>query len=70
MTEKYDPVRSVRIPDDLWEMAKTRAKRDGVDMSKMMYLFIQCYATGIIDLPVITITVTDSKPSLDVEVVR
>lgn len=48
---KEDPVRSVRISDDLWIPARRRAEREGVTMSHVLVSIVEGYANKAIDLP-------------------
>lgn len=58
---KQVPVRSVRVPEDIWEAAKRRATYEGVTMSTVMYEFVEGYAKGLVDLPKVTITYTPPR---------
>jgi len=48
---KEDPVRSVRISDDLWIPARRRAEREGVTMSHVLVSIVEGYANKALDLP-------------------
>lgn len=45
------PTRSVRIEDMTWNKAKARAESEGVTISRVLSLFVEGYARGMIDLP-------------------
>lgn len=53
---KPDPVRSVRVGDDLWEAAKRRAAYEGVTMSHVLLSIIEGYAQGLIDMPKVVVS--------------
>lgn len=38
-----DPVRTVRIPDDLWDAAKAKAKSEGLDVSMLIRKCLRRY---------------------------
>lgn len=48
---KEDPVRSVRISDDLWIPARRRAEKEGVTMSHVLVAIVEGYANKALDLP-------------------
>lgn len=50
-TKTMKPVRTTRIPDDVWDVARARAEKDGVSMSQMMQRLVEGYARGKIALP-------------------
>lgn len=39
-------IRTVRIPDDVWERAQQRAEREGRTLSQLMQRVIRRYADG------------------------
>lgn len=45
---------SIRIPDDRWNKARARAKREGVYISFVVNEFLEGYARGDIDMPRVT----------------
>jgi hypothetical protein len=58
---KADPVRSVRISDELWEAARRRATYDGVTMSHVLVTFVEGYSKGLIDMPRISVSFADAR---------
>lgn len=44
-------IRTVRLPDDVWESTKARAWVDGVTVSYVARLLLEGYASGLITLP-------------------
>lgn len=52
----YDPVRSVRVGETVWEKAKRRAALEGVTMSYVLSEIAEGYAEGSINLPRVTKT--------------
>ena len=56
MDKQPHDVRSVRIPDDLYKMIQDRARKDGTTFSWVAYMFLQGYAIGAINLPVVDYT--------------
>lgn len=51
-----DPVRSVRISDEVWERARRRAVHEGVTMSDVMSTIVHGYAQGLVNLPRVTVS--------------
>lgn len=47
------PVRSVRVPDAVWERAQQRAKEDGNTLTYALVQFLEGYGRREIDLPTI-----------------
>lgn len=47
---------SVRTTDELWEMAKQRAAKDGVSLNHVVNEILEGYAKGVLDLPRVKIT--------------
>lgn len=45
------PARSVRVGDDVWLKAKKRAEFDGVTISHVIYVLLEGYAKGYLNLP-------------------
>jgi hypothetical protein len=45
------PARSVRVSDDDWDKARSRAEYEGVTVSHVAAMLIQGYARGLINLP-------------------
>jgi len=54
-TAPHNPTRSIRVPDDVWERAKRRARHEGVSISKVCQMIVTGYAQGLIDLPKVTV---------------
>jgi len=52
-------VRSVRMPQELYDMGKKRAEKEGVTPSYVFYMLYQGYACGLIDLPTVTYSVVE-----------
>lgn len=50
-SKKYDPPRSVRVSDELWERARRRAIFEGVNISQVVALLVEGYGNGQLDLP-------------------
>lgn len=50
-TQKYAPTRTIRIDDDTWDRAKTRAAEDGLTISSVMARFVTGYAEGKVSAP-------------------
>jgi hypothetical protein len=48
---KYAKPRSVRVEDDLWTQAGERAKAEGTNLSAVVNLLLQGYASQNLDLP-------------------
>lgn len=48
---KYAKPRSVRVEDDLWARAGERAKAEGTNLSAVLNLLLQGYASRKLDLP-------------------
>lgn len=57
-----NPVRSVRVADELWAQAKARAKQDGVTISYVVQMLVNGYALGEFDLPEIKVVTVYGKP--------
>lgn len=53
--------RSIRIDDETWELAKKRAEREGLTISRLLYLFTDGYARGLLDTPHVQVVYGDSK---------
>jgi hypothetical protein len=45
------PARSVRVSDDAWDKARSRAEYEGVTVSHVAAVLIEGYAKGLINLP-------------------
>jgi hypothetical protein len=58
---RYDPARSVRISDEVWEKAKRRAAYEGVTVSHVMALLCQGYAEGRVNMPVVTVSYAQTE---------
>lgn len=58
---KADPVRSVRISNEVWEAARRRATYDGVTMSHVLVTFMEGYSQGLLDLPRISVNFADAR---------
>lgn len=48
---KYAKPRSVRVEDALWAQAGERAKSEGTNLSAVLNLLLQGYASHKLDLP-------------------
>lgn len=48
---KYAKPRSVRVEDQLWAQAGERAKAEGTNLSAVLNLLLQGYASRKLDLP-------------------
>jgi hypothetical protein len=48
---KYAKPRSVRVEDELWVRAGERAKAEGTNLSAVLNLLLQGYASRKLDLP-------------------
>lgn len=59
----HHPTRSVRISDEVWEAAKSRAEQDGYTMSRVVAVFVEGYADGQFDLPQVTVSYRNSRPT-------
>lgn len=46
-----NPVRSIRVSDEVWDAANRRAHYEGVTISTVVIEIIQGYASGMLDLP-------------------
>lgn len=57
----HAPVRSVRVPEDVWQSAKRRATYEGVTMSHVLASIVEGYAQGLLDLPKITVSYSSPK---------
>jgi len=53
---KEDPVRSVRISDEVWAAARNRAQREGVTISHVLVSIVEGYASGRMDLPHVSVS--------------
>ncbi len=60
------PVRSVRVSDELWDLARKRAAVDGVTLSYVMATMLEGYAYHAVDLPKVSRTFGDT--ALEVKV--
>lgn len=49
------PTRSIRVDADTWELAKDRAEREGMTISRVLYLLTEGYARGEISAPTIQV---------------
>lgn len=58
------PARSVRVSDEVWERAKSRAKYEGVTVSTVIFTLLEGYSKGLLNLP--KVQVTYSQPKDDV----
>lgn len=47
----HTPVRSVRVSDDVWQAAKSRAGEEGMTLSRALVLLIRSYAVHALDIP-------------------
>jgi antitoxin component of RelBE/YafQ-DinJ toxin-antitoxin module len=56
----HDPVRSVRISEEVWTTAQRRADTDGMSISMVIRLLTQGYAEGQIPVPTLTLTYRES----------
>lgn len=61
--KRYDPVRTARISDTVWNAATRRARHEDVTMSKVIATLVEGYAKGMIDLP--RVQLVYSKPNAD-----
>lgn len=43
---KPGPIRSIRVPDDLWNAAKARAANEGTTISELIRHWIRNYVNG------------------------
>ena len=59
------PVRSVRVADDTWAAAKTRAAGEGVTISHVLSLLVEGYAKGEVDVPTVAMDFRHSGPLPD-----
>ena len=62
-TSRYDPIRSVRIGDEVWETARRRANFEGVNMSTVLQRLTEGYARSMINLPRLELVYT--KPQAE-----
>ena len=62
----YDPVRSVRISDEVWNAAKRRAVAEGLTMSQVIVRLVDGFAQGLIPMP--RMVYEDSSPANELEV--
>lgn len=53
---KADPVRSVRVSDEIWEGARRRASYEGVTLSYVMSTFLEGYKARRLNLPRVEVT--------------
>lgn len=51
---QYDPPRSVRVSDAIWNAARERARQDDVTISRVVNLFLIGYGQSLVDLPTVT----------------
>ncbi len=58
-----NPVRSVRVSDELWERAKRRAAYDGVTMSHVLLMIVEGYANGLLNLPKVQVIYAAPTPA-------
>jgi hypothetical protein len=58
-----DPVRSVRISDEVWAGVRTRAQREGVTMSYVLLSIAEGYAAGEVDLPQVVRSYRSAVPN-------
>jgi hypothetical protein len=66
---KEEPVRSVRVGDELWEKLKRRAAYEGVTASNVLFAFVEGYAAGLVDMPVVRPVYSPPRqPAVQVEV--
>ena len=59
--KKYDPVRTSRISDAVWNKARERAREDSVSMSRMISLLVQGYGERAISLPTVKLVFEEEK---------
>ena len=45
------PARSVRVSDEAWEKARSRAEYEGVTVSHVAAVLIEGYSKGLINMP-------------------
>jgi hypothetical protein len=57
----------VRVADDTWLAAKTRAASEGVTISHVLSLLIEGYAKGEIDVPAVAMDFRRSGPLPDTQ---
>lgn len=51
MAAETKPARSVRVSDLVWTAARKRAAKDRTTISRVLELFVEGYARGLIDPP-------------------
>jgi hypothetical protein len=62
MTRDPNPVRSVRIPDDIWDPAVERAAAAGMTMSEVLLAFTRGYSEHRINAPQIQYDYSEVYP--------
>ena len=65
-----NPVRSFRVPDEIWDMAKARAAAEGVSISHVIVLLLVGYAEEFLDLSEIRERYEAKVRSSDAELVQ
>lgn len=45
-TRPHTPIRSVRVPESIWQAAKDRAEREGTTVSAVIVRLLERYARG------------------------
>lgn len=57
------PARSVRVSDEFWEKARSRAEYEGVTVSHVAAVLIEGYAKGLINLPQVKVLYETAQPA-------
>lgn len=58
---RYDPVRTSRISDAVWDKARERAQSEEVSMSRMINLLVTGYADKQINLPTVKLVFDNAE---------
>lgn len=61
----YAPPRSIRVSDEVWDKTKRRARYEGTTPSYVVNMFLEGYASGLIDLPKVQVTYSQARPAED-----
>lgn len=55
------PARSVRISDEVWDSARNRAAYENVTVSHVIFVLLEGYAKGLLNLPKVQVTYQPPK---------
>lgn len=59
--QKYAPTRTIRVNDETWERAKSRAESEGLTISQVLTRFVTGYGERKIEVPKMQIVYPAAK---------